>query len=125
MYRCITANASSSVLGFGTILEYPRGTVAGAGDIDSGPVVWGHGVSATGFAIADARIYGDRGRYRDLYATAHLFGAPLERNGVRHFVSGGPLGDAIMLAMLSAQDPRSLPRRQAHSSEPGSKGVGQ
>jgi hypothetical protein len=89
------------VLGFGVTREYPRET-AGQGDIDSGPVVFGYGVSATGFALAGARIHGDEARFRSLYATAHLFGAPVDSGGARRFASGGPLGDALLLAMTTA-----------------------
>jgi hypothetical protein len=91
-----------SVLGFGVMREYPRGH-AGRGDIDSGPIVFGWGVSATGFALAVARIHGDAGRFGRLYATAQLLGAPLTTDGARRFTMGGPLGDAILLAMTTAR----------------------
>src|SRR5262249_4433872 len=47
----------STLLGFGAIREYAEGH-GGAGDIDSGPVILGVSVSATGFALAPARVYG-------------------------------------------------------------------
>lgn len=94
------------VLGFGVMREYPRG-VFGLGDIDSGPVVFGWGVSATGFALGPARRYGDRDRFLALGSTATLFGAPYTDSGRRGFVTGGPLGDAILLAMVTA--PREAP----------------
>lgn len=83
--------------GFGAMREYPPG-VFGLGDIDSGPVIFGYGVSSTGFSLAGARLYGDQPAFRRLYATTALFGAPLSD----HFATGGPLGDAILLAMLTA-----------------------
>lgn len=89
------------ILGFGMMREYARG-VSGDGDIDSGPVILGYGVSATGFAIGAARTQGDGAAYADLYATAALFGGPQDAAATRHYVAGGPLGDAILGAMLTA-----------------------
>ena len=90
-----------SVLGFGMMREYPAGQ-RGDGDIDSGPVLLGVGVSATGFALAAARLHGDRELFTQLYRTVDLFGVPLRDARGRHFMSGGPLGNAILLAMTGA-----------------------
>jgi hypothetical protein len=100
LWDAATAHLGDDVLGFGVMREYP--TRSGHGDIDSGPVVLGYGVSATGFALAGARIHGDAERFARLFATAALFGAPLESDGARRYVLGGPLGDAILLAMTTA-----------------------
>lgn len=89
------------VLGFGAMREYPRG-VSGFGDIDSGPVILGFGVSSTGFAMSSARRYGDRDAFSALYATTHLFGAPTALGDVTRFATGGPIGDAILFAMITA-----------------------
>jgi hypothetical protein len=98
----------ASRLGFGAMAEYPVGA-PGSPDIDSGPVVLGLGVSATGFALAGARIHGDEALYAKLWATTQLFGAPHDAAGVRTHVTGGPLGDAILLAMATA--PRATTAR--------------
>jgi hypothetical protein len=98
----------SSVLGFGLMREYPRSARGGTGDIDSGPVLLGYGVSATGFGVGGSRLFGDASYYTRLLRTVHLFGAPLERGDRRQFVSGGPIGDAIMFAMLTATS-RAMP----------------
>lgn len=99
----LVRHGHASVLGFGAIREHAPGFVGG-GDVDSGPVLLGVGVSATGFALASARIHGDRALYTELLRTAWLFGVPAEREGggVR-FVAGGPLGNALLLAMLTAR----------------------
>jgi len=88
-------------LGYGAVLEYPPG-VSGHGDIDSGPVLFGVSVSATGFGLAGARIHGDRARWQQSWRTATLFGVPVPRDGGRWFLTGGGLGNAILLAMLTA-----------------------
>ena len=85
------------VLGFGGVREVPRGTPAIA-DLDSGPVLFGLSVSASGFGLAAARRLGDAGWHRELYRSAHLAG--LEHGG--WFTTGGTLGNAILLAMLTA-----------------------
>jgi hypothetical protein len=90
-----------NLLGFGMMREYPSDH-AGTGDIDSGPVLFGVGVSATGFALAAARLHGDDALFTRLYRTTELFGVPLGDSTSRHFMSGGPLGNAILLAMTTA-----------------------
>ena len=90
-----------SLLGFGAVREYPIG-VSGRGDIDSGPVVLGVSVSATGFALAGARLAGDERLFTELFRTAELFGVSVWRPGRTRFLSGGPLGNAILLAMLTS-----------------------
>jgi hypothetical protein len=89
-------------LGFGMMREYPPG-VDGSGDIDSGPVILGYGISPTGFAMGVARAWGDEGTFHDLFATATLFGGPVDTSGARHYVSGGPLGDALLAAMFTTR----------------------
>jgi hypothetical protein len=94
----------TTLAGFAAVREYAPGT-GGLGDVDSGPVVFGVSVSATGFALATARQMGDRERYRELFRTAALFGVPVRRGGGWRFVTGGPIGNAILLAMLTARAP--------------------
>lgn len=87
--------------GFDGVREYPAG-VRGWGDIDSGPVLFGVGVSATGFALAGARLHGDEASWRRSWRTATLFGLPIPARGGRWYLTGGALGKAILLAMLTA-----------------------
>ncbi len=101
LWRALATSQLRTVLGFGAVLEQTDGS--SRGDIDSGPVVFGFGVSATGFALGASRAHGDRDAFRALYATAHLFGAP--SGGA--FTTGGPLGDAILFAMTTAPEVRS------------------
>lgn len=96
-----------SLAGFSAIREYPDG-YEGGGDVDSGPVLFGVSVSATGFTLAAARQHGDRSLFVGLHRTAALFGVPYATSGGESaagegFVTGGPIGDAILLAMETAR----------------------
>lgn len=100
----VARSGTRTLVGFGGVREYPTGAV-GQGDIDSGPVVLGVSVSATGFALGPAMQLRDRERFHALYRTAALFGVPVSRGGGRAFVAGGPIGHSILLAMLTARTP--------------------
>jgi hypothetical protein len=91
-------------LGFGGVREYAEG-FQGAGDVNAGPIVLGASVGATGFGLGAARMNGDRELYRELYRSAHLFGVPVESGDATGFVLGGALGNALLLAMLTARSP--------------------
>jgi len=67
-------------------------------DVDSGPVILGLGLSASGFALGAARTQGDRPTFRHLHRLAWLVGAPAEAFGRRRWVAGGAVGDALLLA---------------------------
>ncbi|MBX3190699.1 MAG: hypothetical protein KF819_27110 [Labilithrix sp.] len=113
LYRALRGDLYRTVIGFGAVLEHP--SASSRGDIDSGPVLFGFGVSATGFAIGASRIHGDREAFASLYATAHLFGAPFddepdEGRKTRTHATGGPLGDAILFAMITAPRAAALAR---------------
>ncbi len=90
-----------SVWGFGAIREYADG-FSGGGDIDSGPVLFGVSVAATGFALAPARALGRKEAFTRLYRTAELFGLGVEDGERRRFATGGPIGNALLLAFLTS-----------------------
>jgi len=102
LYDSIQEQLVIQTFGFGTTREYPR-RVDGQGDIDSGPVLLGQGVSATGFTLALARIHGDRETYLATYATASFFGGPVDGN----YALGGPIGDALLFALSTALPART------------------
>jgi hypothetical protein len=110
LYDAAASELVRNALGFGAVREYPSGVAEQRIDIDSGPIVFGYGASATGFMIGGARIHGDRALYSRLYASAVLVGAPLARGDRTTFVTGGPLGDALLFAMLTAQPRMPAPR---------------
>ena len=106
LYAALRRELAGTWLGFGAVREYPRGG-AGRGDIDSGPIVFGYGMSATGFALGGARGYGDRAYFARLVATTRLCGAPVRAGGRYEYAAGGALGNAILFAMLTT--PRDNP----------------
>lgn len=106
LFVALERELAGTVLGFGVVREYPRG-VFGLGDIDSGPLVAGYSISAMGFSLAGCRMHGDAECFDRRYAGFHLLGAPFEHSGRWSFVSGGALGDAILLAMLTARPPEA------------------
>jgi hypothetical protein len=104
LHYAVERELARDVLGFRLVSEYPDSVTRGRGDIDSGPLVFGLSVSATGFSLGGCRAHGDARCYERTLAAVNLFGAPTERTHVgRTYVSGGPLGDAIMFAMQTAQ----------------------
>jgi hypothetical protein len=91
----------ATFLGFGAIREYAEGH-SGWGDVDSGPVLLGVSVSATGFALAPARALGHTDAFERIYRTVDLFGSPQTSDGRVRFLSGGPIGNALLLALLTS-----------------------
>jgi hypothetical protein len=63
------------ILGVGGFREWPRGR-GGGEDVDSGPIVFGVGVAATGLGLGAARIFRDEASYAVIRRTALLFGVP-------------------------------------------------
>lgn len=88
-------------LGFGAIREYAGG-YEGEGDVDSGPVLLGVSVSATGFALAPARAMGRRDAFTRIYRTVDLFGLRAGGADRTRFAVGGPIGNALLLAFLTS-----------------------
>lgn len=93
--------AHTEFLGYGAIREYAPGH-EGSGDIDSGPVVFGVSVSATGFTLASAKLHQNDALFTSLFRTADFWGIPVHRPSGMRYLSGGPLGNAILLAMTTA-----------------------
>ncbi len=102
LHGALVSSGERTLFGFGAIREYARG-YAGRGDLNAGPVVLGVSVGATGFALGAAGVARDRDLFRELYRTLDLFGAPSNLSGADTFVVGGTLGNALLLAMLTAR----------------------
>jgi hypothetical protein len=101
LHRSLVDAGERSLFGFSAIREYASG-FHGRGDTNAGPVVFGVSVGATGFALGSAAAQRDRELFRGLYRTLELFGVPVARDEQRSFVIGGTLGNALLLAMLTA-----------------------
>jgi hypothetical protein len=104
LYAALASQGRRTLFGFAGIREYAPGHTS-QGDVNAGPILFGVSVGATGFALGAARANGDRELYRELYRTAHLFGVPVDVAGARRFATGGTLGNALLLAMLTARRP--------------------
>ncbi|RMI34836.1 hypothetical protein EBN03_00140 [Nocardia stercoris] len=89
------------IAGFAAIHEYGHG-YDGSGDMDSGPVVLGISVSATAFAFAPARVFGNRDLFTGLFRTTDLFGLPVSSGSRVRFANGGVIGNALLLAFLTS-----------------------
>ncbi|QLY32613.1 hypothetical protein H0264_10460 [Nocardia huaxiensis] len=90
-----------NILGFSAIHEYPDGHT-GPGDMDSGPLILGISMSATAFALAPARAFGHQDTFTRLYRTTDLFGLSLQRDSRHRFATGGVIGNALLLAILTS-----------------------
>ncbi|MCA9641877.1 MAG: hypothetical protein KC492_14325, partial [Myxococcales bacterium] len=74
---------------------------------NAGPIVFGVSVGASGFALGAARAHGAEDMFLEIFRTATMFGIPEETpRGVRYAVAGA-LGDALLLAMLTALPPET------------------
>jgi hypothetical protein len=106
-YLRVLSRQSTSVLGFGGIREYVgnAGMGDGIGDVDSGPLLFGMTTSGSAFALGAAKAYGDGALFKRLYASAHMFGMPVDNSSRRNSVVGGPVTDSIIAAMISARAP--------------------
>ncbi len=121
-YRLLKQHFAKRIFpGIGGICEWPS-CHGRAGDIDSGPLIFGLSPSATGFALAGARLAHDAPFLSTLSLTAEIAGFTLQARGQRrYFVADriAPLiGDAILLAMktVTPWDGRYLPQQWSGSS---------
>lgn len=56
LYAAVKRELAGTVCGFGLVREYPKSVHGQHGNIDSGAVVFGFGLSPTGFGLGGARI---------------------------------------------------------------------
>ncbi len=97
----LVAQLYHEALGFGAVDEFP-GRIDSLGDVDSGPVILGLGVSASGFALAGAKLHDDPERFAALSALAGMVGGRKRFGDTQQFALGGPLGDALLFAVTTA-----------------------
>jgi len=84
------------VAGLIGVREFPTGT-SGAGDVDSGPLLWGVSASSSAVTLAAARANGDRLLADSLDREAELLGVGFSWGGTRRYAAGAlPVGDAFL-----------------------------
>lgn len=88
-------------LGLPAIREYPAGT-AGAGDIDSGPVLWGVGGAASIVAVRTMHCYGEDNTGIALRNSIELFGLPVHFAAQKRYLFGQWIMADIFLAWVHA-----------------------
>lgn len=89
------------LFGFKVCREYPKGVNA-AGDVDSGPVIFGASPSGTGFITGGAVYQNDTESINGFLTTAEFIGTSVSFGGKKHYLLSPLVGDAIMLAMKTA-----------------------
>ena len=91
------------------VREFPPG-VERKGDIDSGPIIGGYGMAATGFALGAARANGDTATALKLELTGEMFGAPLlDGRGKRYLGGSEPFFDVLSLFVRTVPEATTLP----------------
>ena len=106
-YAHYRAHMSADVLGFGGFREWPSERARGM-DTDSGPIVLGVGMAATGLGLGAARLFGDVDRYATIRRTTLTFGVPswIPSHG---YVTAPVLGEAILFHGRTARPWFSAP----------------
>ncbi|MCB9191953.1 MAG: hypothetical protein H6602_09850 [Flavobacteriales bacterium] len=83
-------------VGLPGILEYPKGK-EGSGDIDSGPVLFGVGGSASIVGIKAFNIHGDFNTATGIRNSVEAFGLPVSVGGKKRYLLGKmPMADAFI-----------------------------
>jgi hypothetical protein len=102
LFKAIATTQRSNVAGFTGIREYPPGQ-DGLGDVDSGPLIMGLSPTASVF-VSGARLTGNLDLFQSLYRSLDVFGSFSDNKNSIASQIGGPLGKALLLAMVTAQN---------------------
>jgi hypothetical protein len=87
------------------VREYPPG-VDRKGDVDSGPMFNGYGMSATAFALAAARANADQETAASLERLGESFGSPVVTNAGKRYLDGAePMFDVLSLWVRTVRMP--------------------
>lgn len=110
-YARYREHMSADVLGFGGFREWPAGRSRGM-DADTGPILFGVGVAATGLGLGAARLWDDAERYATIRRSALTFGVPswISSHG---YVTAPVLGEAILFHGRTARPWFNPPPREA------------
>jgi len=83
-------------LGLPGIREYPKG-MSGNGTVDSGPVIWGIGGSASVVGVRTLGLYGETTAYKGMKNSLQGFGCGMKINGKKRYIFGQlPMADAFI-----------------------------
>ena len=86
----------TSFVGIPCVREYPHG-IGGAGDVDSGPLIFGRSISGTVMTMGIASIYGDHSYAHATARAGETVGLPWTTNGRKKYVGGiMPTGEIIV-----------------------------
>ncbi len=112
-YEKVQKQFVDKVAGFTLCREYPKG-VRASGDIDSGPVIFGGSSSGTAFILGGAVHHNDSATIEGILFTAEFVGTTISSKGGKHYLLSPLVGDAVMLAMMTAQswDDRYLQKEE-------------
>ena len=102
LFESLRTDGRVCAIGFCGIREYARG-FHGKGDGNAGPMLMGVSVGATGFTLGAARAHGDARPVTASSTAARTWPASRSASaGGTKFAAGGTLGNALLLAMLTA-----------------------
>ncbi|MBT8358481.1 MAG: hypothetical protein KJO61_12020 [Deltaproteobacteria bacterium] len=112
LYHNYKRNFGIRRLGIRMFREWPQGHEGHGADIDSGPIIWGAGVTATGVGLATARSQGDLATEADIRDLLKVFGFPQnisieEQTTTRYLFDLVPVGDAFLTWGYSVVRPSS------------------
>ncbi len=118
-YAAFRSQFVGHVLGAPGVREYAAGTSA-AGDVDSGPLIFGISASASVVTIGAARIHGDEELARPLTQLSEGLGMPLALSGRKRYALGClPIGDEFLAWSKTARSSTELPLSGAYSQVAG------
>jgi hypothetical protein len=102
LYSRYRSQFYTHIAGWGGFREYPHG-VDGSMDVDSGPIIFGMGVAATGIGLGSARLFGDRRAYSSIMGSAASVGLPPLSFSSRKYLLAPLLGEAILFHGITAR----------------------
>jgi hypothetical protein len=95
-YKQFEKDFVTNTFGLPSVREYPKGT-DGFGDVDSGPVIFGVGFSATIVSIGTFAVLNKESLAEHQYKTIHAFGFERKAGNKKYYLLGKlPMADAFI-----------------------------
>ncbi len=95
-------------IGLQGLREYPKGT-SGSADIDSGPVIWGIGASATIVGLRTLRRFGHHDQASMIRNNLESFGFPISVDEKKRYLFGQVLMADVFIAWSNALETKHRP----------------